>query len=122
MGIIRRDVSGVAGDYANPGNNSAAPMGGTDKGPSTKGRGAPSGNKVLDGGVGYFNAAPLANGKAVPAPLPLPINELSKGPMNTTIGQMGMTKGGNGMGRFTGKDQYKDGTAGADFPNRVPGK
>jgi len=120
MGIIRRDVSGVAGDYANLGNNSAAPMGGTDKGPSTKGRGAPSGNKVLDGGVGYFNAAPLANGKAVPAPLPM--GDLSKGPMNTTIGQMGMTKGGNGMGRFTGKDQYKDGTAGADFPNRVPGK
>ena len=121
MGIIRRDVSGVANDYANPGNNSAAPGGGTLLGPSTKGSGAPKGNKVLNGGVGYFNAAPMANGKAVAAPLPM--GDLSKGPMNTTMGPMGnITKGGNGAGRFTGKNQYKDGTAGADFPNRVPGK
>jgi len=121
MGEIRRDVVGKASDFANPGNNSAAPMGGTDKGPSTKGRGAPKGNKVLNGGVGYYNAAPMANGMPVAAPLPT--GDLSKGPMNTTMGPMGnITKGGNGSGRFAGKDQYKDGTAGADFPNRVPGK
>ena len=120
MGIIRRDVVGAASDYANPGNNSAAPMGGTDKGPSAKGRGAPKGNKMMNGGVGYFNAAPLANGKPVAAPLPA--GDLSKGPMNSSIGKMGMSMSGNGAGRFTGKDQYKDGTAGADFPNRVPGK
>jgi hypothetical protein len=120
MGEIRRDVSGVAGDYANPGNNSAAPMGGTDKGPSTKGRGAPKGNKMMDGGVGYFNSAPMANGKTVAAPLPA--GDVSKGPGAYTLGQMGMTMGGNGKGMFTGKDQYKDGTAGADFPNRVKGK
>ena len=121
MGIIRRDVVGAASDYANPGNNSAAPMGGTDKGPSAKGRGAPKGNKMMNGGVGYFNAAPMANGKAVAAPLPM--GDVSKGPQNTSMGPMGnITKGGNGSGRFTGKDQYKKGTAGTDFPNRVPGK
>jgi len=83
--------------------------------------GAPKGNKVLNGGVGYFNAAPMANGMPVAAPLPM--GDLSKGPQNTSMGPMGnITKGGNGTGRFTGKNQYKDGTAGADFPNRVPGK
>ena len=121
MGEIRRDVVGKASDYANPGNNSAAPMGGTDKGPSTKGRGAPTGNKMMNGGVGYFNAAPMANGMPVAAPTPA--GEVSKGPKNTSIGSMGnTTKGGNGMGRFSGKDQEKNGTAGADFPNRVKGK
>lgn len=120
MGIIRRDVSGVAGDYANPGDNSAAPMGGTERGPSTKGRGAPKGNKVMDGGMGYFNDAPMANGKTVAAPLPA--GDLLKGPMNNTLGPIGVNRSGNGTGRFTGRDQYKDGTAGVDFPNRVPGK
>ena len=120
MGIIRRDVSGVAGDYANPGNNSMPPGGGTDRGPSTKGRGAPKGNKIMDGGTGYFNAAPLANGKTVPAMQPQ--GTVGRGPENATIGKMGMTMGGNGTGRFTGKDQEKNGTAGVDFPNRVKGK
>lgn len=121
MGIIRRDVSGVANDYANPGNNSGSAGGGTDKGPSAKGRGAPKGNKVINGGMGYYNDAPMANGKTVAAVQPA--GDLSRGPMNTTMGPMGnITKGGNGMGRFAGKDQYKNGTAGADFPNRVPGK
>lgn len=120
MGIIRRDVSGVANDYANPGDNSAAPMGGTERGPSTKGRGAPKGNKVMNGGMGYFNDAPMANGKTVAAPLPA--GDLTKGPMNSTLGPIGVNKSGNGMGRFSGRDQYKDGTAGVDFPNRVPGK
>ena len=120
MGEIRRDVSGVANDYANPGNNSAAPGGGTDKGPSTKGRGAPKGNKMMNGGVGYFNAAPMANGKTVASPLPA--GDISKGPGAYSIGQTGLTKGGNGAGRFSGKDQEKNGTAGADFPNRVKGK
>jgi len=59
----------------------------------------------------------------MPVAAPLPMGDLSKGPQNTSMGPMGnITKGGNGAGRFAGKDQYKDGTAGADFPNRVPGK
>jgi hypothetical protein len=120
MGEIRRDVVGKASDFANPGNNSAAPMGGTDKGPSTKGRGAPKGNKILNGGTGYFNAAPMANGMPVAAPLPM--GDVSKGPQNTTMGPMGnTTKGGNGAGRFTGKNQETTGSAGVDFPNRGPG-
>lgn len=116
MGEIRRDVVGKASDYANPGNNSAPPMGGTDRGPSAKGRGAPKGNKVLNGGVGYFNAAPMANGMPVAAPLPM--GELSKGPQNTSLGPFGSTFGGNGAGRFSGRDQVKEGS-GPDMPNRV---
>jgi hypothetical protein len=120
MGEIRRDVVGKASDYANPGNNSAAPMGGTDKGPSTKGRGAPKGNKMMNGGTGYFNAAPMANGMPVAAPLPM--GDVSKGPQNSSIGPMGnITKGGNGAGRFAGKNQQTTGSAGVDFPNRGPG-
>jgi hypothetical protein len=116
MGEIRRDVVGKASDYANPGNNSAAPMGGTDKGPSTRGRGVPKGNKVINGGMGYFDEVALAKGMPIPAPQPA--GELSKGPMNASLGPMGSTFGGNGAGRFTGKDQEKNGS-GPVMPNRV---
>jgi hypothetical protein len=112
MASVRKEVTGVAASLASTYDSN--PMGGTDKGPGPSGRA--TGKKYLKDAQGYYNQAPMQNGKPVAAPQPE--GALSKGPQAGSLGRTGTSLSGGGNGRFGSQDQKKTGS-GPDMGNRV---
>jgi hypothetical protein len=113
MPAYRKEVTGTAANLE--GDFDATPQGGTQKGPGKSG--AVNGKKYLKEARGYIDDAAKAHGGPVGAKQPA--GTVSKGPDEGTAGTKGLSKSGDGNGRFGKQDQKLTHASGSLMPNRV---